>query len=325
MEKFLIPSFKKIVTKESKETPNTQTFHVEKLDRGFAQTMGTSLRRTILAGVPGMAAFAIQVKGVQHEFQAIDSAMEDVAELVLNIKELVLSADEKIIEADEVYELKLVSKSGAVKAGQIETPAGIEVVNKNHVIAETSKDGAIDMKIYVMFSKGFRTFEDNKELVKDTIGDKKGIIAIDSNFSPVNRVNFKTQEVNPGESRVFERLVLEVETNGAMSPEKAVAYAAAIMRNYYAPFEQMEEVDMDVHFIEDVEEEPVDAQLSMTIESLNLSVRSENALRAAQIYTVEQLIDRPVSALKDIKNLGEKSKLEIIQVVQDMGLSFKSE
>ena len=325
MEKFLIPAFKKIVTKESKETPNAQLFHVEKLDRGFAQTLGTSLRRTILAGVPGMSAFAIQIKGVQHEFQAVDNVMQDAAELVLNIKKLVLSAEESIISPDEVYELKLVSKSGTVKASDITAPAGIEVVNKNHVIAETTKDGAIDMKIYVMFSKGFRTFEDNKELVKDTIGDKKGIIAIDSNFSPVNRVNFKTEEVNPGESRVFERLILEVETNGSMSPEKAVSYAAAILRSHYAPFEEMETVDMEALFMEEVEEEPVDTQLAMTIESLNLSVRSENALRATKIYTVEQLIDRPVSALKDIKNLGEKSKLEIIQVVQDMGLSFKSE
>jgi len=325
MEKFLKPTFKKIVTKESKETPNVATMHVEKLDRGFGQTLGTSLRRTILGNVPGVSAFAISVKGVAHEFQAIDNTMEDAAELILNIKDLVLSADTSIIEADEVYELKLVSKAGTVKAKDIEAPVGIEVVNKNHVIAETSKDKALDMTIYVMYSKGYKTFEDNKEFVKEVIGEKKGVIAIDSNFSPVVRVNFNIEEVNPGESRVFERLVLEVETDGAMSPEKAVASAAAILRNYYNPFEELEVVDLDEYFVEDIAEEPVDAQLAMTIESLNLSVRSENALRAAEIFTVEQLIDRPVSALQDIKNLGEKSKTEIIQIVQDMGLSFKSE
>ena len=325
MERFLETSTMQIVTNESKKTPNRQEFHVEKLERGFGNTLGVSLRRTLISSIPGAAPFAVEVKGVSHEFQAIDSAEEDMVELVLNLKELVISVDESIIEHDEIYKLKLESKKGVVTAGNFEVPAGLSVVNTDLVLANTSKDKAIDMVLYVTYSKGFKSFQENRLLVKETLGDKRSVIAIDSNFSPIKQVNYTVEEVNPGESRVFERIVLDVETKGSITPERAVSFAGAILSKHYAPFANIEEVDIDLFFEEELIEEPTDSQLALSIDSLNLSVRSENALKASGIDTVEQLIDRSVSNLGEIKNLGEKSKTEIIQIVQDMGLSFKSE
>lgn len=325
MEKFLEPSFKKIINKDIPENPNRQEFHIEKLDRGFGNTLGVALRRTLISSVPGAAIFAVEIKGVNHEFQAIDNVKEDMVQLILNLKEIVIEADDIIINPDEVYELTLKSSKGKVTAGQFVVPAGITIVNTDFVIANTSKEAALDIKIYVAYSKGFKTFHENRVFVKEILGEKKGLIAIDSNYSPVKNANYKVEVVNPGESRVFERLVLDVETKGNTTPEEAVSCAGAILRVHYSVFEEMQEVNVNNYFEEEVIEEPVNLQLTQSIESLNLSVRSENALKLANIKLVEDLIDRTVSALGEIKNLGEKSKTEIIQIIQDMGLSFKSE
>ncbi len=325
MERFLIPTFNKIITNESLETPNSQQFTLEKLERGFGNTIGIAIRRIALSSIPGASAFAVEVKGIQHEFQAIPNAREDMIEFVLNLKDLVIEVDENIIDVDEVHKFKLSSQNGVVKAKNIEVPAGFNIYNKNLVIANTSKDKAIEATIYVIYSKGYKTFEDTRFIVEDKIGDIQGIIPIDANFSPIVKFNFNVSEVNPGESRIFERLTMDVETNGAMSPEKAVAFTGAILKNYYAAFEELVELKSDDLFEEEEIEEDIDSQLSVPIESLNLSARSEKWLLASNIRYVQELINRPVSALKDINNLGEKSITEIIQVVQDMGLSFKSE
>jgi DNA-directed RNA polymerase subunit alpha len=329
MERFLKPTFTKMINEENKETPNAKLFKIEKLERGFANTLGTSMRRALLSSIPSSAPFAIELKGASHEFQAMKDVKEDVAELILNLKELVLTTDMNIIEPDVVYELKLVSKEGIVKAKDIELPAGLEIVNKDLVIADTSKDKAIDMKIFVIFSKGFKTFEENRSLVEEKIGTT-GVIPMDSNFSPIKRVNFKVSEVNPGESRVFEKLELDVETKGNMLPETAIAFAAAVLRNHFIAFEEesMSTVDttvVDTYFEEEVILTQEDSQLMMSIEELNLSVRSANGLEKANINTVGELVDRPFSALKKIENLGDKSVSEIVEAISSMGLSFKAE
>ncbi|NOQ50279.1 MAG: DNA-directed RNA polymerase subunit alpha [Mycoplasmataceae bacterium] len=325
MERFLIPTFNKIVSKDSLETPHIQTFTLEKLERGFANTIGVAMRRTALSSIPGVAVFAVEVNGVQHEFQSISNSKQDMVEFILNLKDLTLSVDDDIIDADEVYELTLTSKKGMVTAKDIIVPAGLQIINQDLILAETTKDKAIEAKIFVLYSKGFKIFEETRVIVEDKIGTIKGIIPIDANFSPVKRVNYIIEEVNPGESRVFEKLVLEIETDGSMKPEKAIAFAGGILKNYYKAFEELFEVKSDDLFEEEVIEESIDAQLSIPIESLNLSARSEKWLLASNIRYVQELINRPVSSLKEINNLGEKSITEIIQIVQDMGLSFKSE
>jgi DNA-directed RNA polymerase subunit alpha len=323
MDRFLKPTFNKIVTKEVEE--NVTTFTLEKLQRGFGNTIGNALRRTIISSVPGLSMFAVEIKGVSHEYQAINACEQDAVELILNLKDLVLEVEDDNLDKDAVYELKLVSKKGTVKAGDIETPAGIKVVNKNLVLAETSKDKALDMTIFVTYSIGFKTFEETRPMVEELIGNKRGIIPTDANFSPIKRVNVTVEDVNPGEANVYERLVIEVETKGNIEAEKAVAYAASVLKNYYMTFEELNVINADEDFEEEVEEVVEDSTLSTRIDQLNLSTRSENALRGAKIETVEQLIELTISQLKEVENLGEKSILEIIDVVQELGLSFKTE
>lgn len=325
MENFLKPKFIKFVDSKTDENKNISYFTIEKLERGFGHTLGTSLRRTILSSIPGLSPFAIEIKGVQHEFQAIPNLREDAVELILNIKKLVLEVDENIIDPDEIYKLELVSNVGEVRANDIKAPEGIKVINKDLVIANSLKKGALDMIIYVIYSKGYKTFEENRSIVKEKLGNKINVIAIDSNNSPIVKVNYSVEDVNPGEKKVYERLKFEIQTKGNILPEKVLTLAGSILVNYYNSLFNLEEINMDKHFEEEIEIEKEDTQLSMSIESLNLSVRSENALRAAKILTVEELINRPISELQNIKNLGEKSKTEIIQIIQDMGLSFKSE
>jgi DNA-directed RNA polymerase subunit alpha len=323
MDRFLKPTFNKIVTKDV--DANTTTFTLEKLERGFGNTLGNAMRRTIISSVPGVSMFAVEIKGVAHEYQAIKNCEEDAVELILNLKELVLEVDNVDLDKDEVFELKLVSKSGVVTAGDIETPTGISVVNKDLVLATTSKDKALDMTIYVAYSRGFMTFEETRAMVEDLLENKRGIIPTDANFSPIKRVNVEVSEVNPGEAKVYERLTIEVETKGNIEADKAVAYAASVLENYFAAFKELNVMNADEDFTEEVEEVVEDETLSTRIDQLNLSTRSENALTAANIDTVEKLVELTLTQLKEIDNLGEKSILEIIDTVQELGLSFKSE
>ena len=328
MERFLKPTFTQIINDENVNEKNSAKFTIDKLERGFGNTLGTAMRRTLLSSIPSAAPFAIELKGASHEFQAISNVQEDVAELILNLKELVFEADTNIIGFDEVVEIHLVSSEGVVKAKDFELPAGLEIVNKNLVLANTSKDRAIDLKLFIIYSKGFKTFEENRILVSKKLEGQKNIIPMDSNFSPISVVNFSIEEVNPGESYVYERLVLDVKTKGNMKPQDAVAMAGAILKNHYAAFEELSK--KDVSKVEDMfEEEQIieedDTKLSMTIEELNLSVRSANGLEKAEISTVGELINRSFSTLKQIENLGDKSVSEIVEAIQNLGLSFKTE
>lgn len=325
MERFLKPVFSEIISEDS---GNESKFTIEKLERGFGNTIGTAMRRTILSSIPSAAPFAIELKGASHEFQGVPNIQEDVAEIILNLKKLVIKADTTLIEFDEIYEGKLISNEGVVKAGEFELPAGLEIINKDLVVATTTKDKALDLKIYIRYSKGFKTFEENRLIIADQLGSNKLLIPMDSNFSPVETVNFNVEEVNPGESYVYERLVLDVTTKGNMAAEEVVVMAGAILKNHYMAFEEIVKVDLtkvDDMFEEEQTIEEDDSQLTMTIEELNLSVRSQNGLEKAGIETVGQLVDRPFSGLKTIDNLGDKSVSEIVEAIQNLGLSFKTE
>lgn len=328
MERFLKPVFTEIITDENVSDSNKRTFTIQKLERGFGNTIGNAMRRTLLSSIPSAAPFALELEGATHEFQAINNAQEDVTELILNLKELVFQAELDLIGFDEVLEVKLVSKEGVVRAKDFVLPAGLDIINKNLVIANTSKDKAIDLKLFVMLSKGFKTFEENRGLISEKLNGSKTIIPMDSNFSPVSVVNFEVQEVNPGETYVYERLVLNVETKGNMTPANAVAMAGLILKNHYLAFEELSTMNLTkMHnlFEEEQVYEKDDTQLEMTIEELNLSVRSQNGLEKANIETVGDLINRPFSALKQIENLGDKSVSEIVEAIQNLGLSFKTE
>lgn len=328
MEKFLKPTFSEIINEENKENINQSKFIIEKLERGFGNTLGIAIRRTLLSSIPSVVPFAIELDGSTHEFQGIEHVTEDVAEIILNLKKIVLKVDYNLVDEDEILEAKLISSSGPVRVDSFVMPVGVEIVNNDLIIAHTSKDRALNLKIYLRFSKGYKTFEENRSLVKEKLGESKNIIPIDSNFSPIKNVNFNIEEVNPGESYVYERLTIDILTKGNISPRDAIGYAGAILKNHYATFENMAIIDttkVDDIFEEEKIEEEDDSQLLMTIEELNLSVRSQNGLEKAGINVVGELIDRPFSALKQIENLGDKSVSEIVEAIQNLGLSFKIE
>ncbi|MCK5684978.1 DNA-directed RNA polymerase subunit alpha [bacterium] len=326
MEKFLKPTFSKQIYNDD-TNPNKAVFSLKKLEKGFAQTLGNSLRRVLLSSIPSVAPFAIEIKNILFEFSPIENVEEDVVELILNLKKIVFSVDENIIKPDEILELTLSANEGEVFASQISSPAGVEIVNKDLVIAHSYKPRALEFKLYLSYSKGYKTFEENRETIRNDIGEKPGIIPIDSIFSPIKNVSFKINEVNPGEEKTYEELLLSIETKGSITPDKAIAYASKILIEYLNAFSDMVVINMDEIFIE--EEEPVEEEnesnLEVLIEELNLSVRSENSLKKEGIKSLNDLIDRPISSLKNINNLGEKSIQEIINLVKDMGLSFKSE
>lgn len=324
MEKFLKPKFS-IQRKHDDNNPNSGIFVIEKLEKGFGQTIGTSMRRTIISSIPSSSFFAIEIEGVKHEFQTIENCREDVVELILNLKNVLIETNEDLIDLDEIYEFNLVSKNGDVFAKDIITKEGFKIINGDFKIATTDKDGALSMKLFVTYSRGIKTFEENRIFINEKLGTRIGLIPIDSDFSPIEKVSYNVEIVNPGESKEYERLIFNIFTKGNILPEKVISMAGSILENYFISFKEMFEINLDEQFIEEIIKEEEDEHLTQSIESLNLSVRSENALRAAKISTIEELINRPVSALRDIKNLGEKSKTEIIQVIQDMGLSFKSE
>ncbi len=326
MEKFLKPVFSKYVSQDD-QNPNKATFSLKKLEKGFGNTLGNTLRRVLLSSIPNVAPFAIEIRNVLYEFSSIDNVEEDVVQLILNLKKIVFSVEENTIQPDEILELNLSSNKGEVTAGAISSPSGIEIVNKDLVIAHSHEARALEFKLYLVYSKGYKTFDQNREAIKKFLGDKKGVIPMDSIFSPIKNVSFTINEVNPGEEKVYEELLLEVETKGSMTPEKAMSYASSILIEYLNAFSNMVEVSIDEIFEEEIEEEIEEENndLNIPIEELNLSVRSENSLKKEGIKTLNDLIDRPTSALKSINNLGDKSIQEIIGVVKDMGLSFKTE
>ncbi len=326
MEKFLKPTFTKEVRNDD-TNPNKATFSFKKLEKGFGQTLGNSLRRVLLSSIPSVSPFAIEIKGIRHEFSSIENVKEDVVQLILNIKDIVFSVDESIINPEEILELNLSAKEGEVKAGDISMPAGIEVINKDFVIATAYKARALEFKLYLTYSKGYKSFEQNRELIRKELGEKDGLIPIDSIFTPITNVSITVSDVNPGEEKVFEELKLEIETKGSISPDKAISYASSILIEYLNAFSNLIEVNVDELFMEEVEEieEVEENQLDVPIEELNLSVRSENSLKKEGIKTLSDLLDMTISSLKNINNLGEKSIQEIIDLVNDMGHSFKTE
>ena len=326
MEKFLKPTFIKEIH-EDDNNPNKAVFSLKKLEKGFAQTLGNSLRRVLLSSIPSVSPFAIEIKGIQHEFSPIQNVKEDVVQLILNVKDIIFLVDETIINSEEILELSLSAKEGVVKAGDIATPAGIEIINKDFILATTYRPRSLEFKLFLTFSKGYKTFEQNRELIRNELGERIGLIAVDSIFSPIKSVSIVINEVNPGEEKVYEELRIEIETKGSITPEKAISYASSILIEYLNAFSNLVEVKMDDIFIEEIEEieEPIESQLDISIEELNLSVRSENSLKKEGIKTLSDLLDMTISSLKNINNLGEKSVQEIIDLIKDMGYSFKSE
>jgi DNA-directed RNA polymerase subunit alpha len=286
-------------------------FVVEPLEPGFGYTLGNTLRRTLLSRIPGAAVTSIQIEGVQHEFSTIEGVVEDVVDIILNIKQIVVRMDG--IDEQTLY---LSAKgAGEVKAGDLKVPAGIEIVNPDLVIATLSSSGRLEMEMTVAPGVGYRTAESNKG------SGSIGLIPIDSIFSPVRKVAYSVENTQVGQMTNFDKLILDIETNGAITPAEAVSSAGKTLRELLTLFADLGEgVGLELGEVQT--ESSGSPDLELPIEALDLSERPRNCLRRAQIKTVGELVQRTGDDLLNITNFGQKSLEEVAAKLDELGLSL---
>ena len=291
-------------------------FELEPLERGFGTTIGNALRRVMLSTLPGCAITSVKIEGVMHEFQKIDGVVEDVTAIVLALKSVVLknhSNEDKVIR---LY----ADQEGPVTAGDLEVDADLEVVNPDLVIANLVKGGKLEMEMTVSNGRGYVDSKTNQKLLGET---KAGVIAIDSLYSPVELVSYEVESARVGQNENFDKLIMNVHTNGSITPEEAMALSARILIEHF-------NIVTDLNSISDVSglmaEKKVDTitkTLETPIEEIEFSVRAYNCLKRAGINTVQDLISKKEIEVTKIRNLGKKSLKEVIDKVKEMGLKFR--
>lgn len=291
-------------------------FVVEPLERGYGITLGNSLRRILLSSLPGAAVTSVKIDGVLHEFSTVPGVVEDVTDIILNLKSLCLKIygeEEKILRIEA-------STEGVIKAGDIIHDADVEILNPELVIATLSDNTRLMMEITASKGRGYVTAERNKK------GDHIiGVIPIDSAFTPVKKVNYTVENTRVGQITDFDKLSLEVWTNGSIRPDEATSLSAKILNDHLRLFIGLTESVSDVEIMVEKEEEQKDKLLEMTIEELDLSVRSYNCLKRAGINTVEELIQRNEEDMMKVRNLGKKSLEEVINKLEELGLSLRKD
>ena len=293
-------------------------FVVEPLERGYGTTLGNSLRRIMLSSLPGTAVSQIKIDGVLHEFSSIPGVKEDVTEIVLNIKELALRNNSKSDEPKTAY-LEFEGE-GVVHASDIKFDSDIEVMNPDLVIANLNggKDSKIYMELTITNGRGYAGAEKNKD--ENT---PIGVIAVDSIYTPIDRVNMKVEDTRVGQVTDFDKLTLEVYTNGTIDPDEAVSLAAKVLSEHLSLFINLSDAANDVSIINDKVSDSPASTGDMAIEELELSVRSYNCLKRAGISTVKELCDKTSDDMMKVRNLGRKSLEEVLQKLEDLGMSLK--
>lgn len=299
------------------ETENYAKIVCEPLERGFGLTIGNALRRVLLSTLPGTAVYAIEVEGAVHEFTALEGIEEDLTQIILNLKDLVLKSD--TVE-DAEYEAAVdIHGPAKLTAKDIPLPTGVSAVNEDLVIANIADGGHLHMILHIKNGRGFATSEENKQFITS-----KGVIATDSNYSPIVRVNYKVEATRVGHDPRFDKLVLEVWTNGSTTPKDAVSLASTILKDHFEKFIGLTNKFKDIGLTsEKVENQSEDAGVDKIIEELDLSVRSYNCLKRASIATVSDLTQKTEAEMMKVRNLGKKSLKEVKDKLAEMGLSFK--
>ncbi len=293
-------------------------FEIEPLERGFGTTLGNALRRVMLSSLPGSAISSVKIDGALHEFQTLEGVIEDVTTIILNLKKVVIknhSNDSKIIRLN-------VTKEGPVTAGDIERDADIEIINPDLVIANVAKGGKLVAEMTVSNGRGYVRSEENKKLLDIK---KVGVIPIDSLFSPIDRVSYEVESARVGQDESYDKLILNVWTNGSTKPEEAIALAARILIEHFNILTNLSNIaDMTGMMIEKTEDPKVKA-LETTIEDLDFSVRAYNCLKRAGIHTLQDLVNRSENDMMKIRNLGKKSLKEVLDKVKELGLVLRED
>jgi DNA-directed RNA polymerase subunit alpha len=315
----------RVVRDEQVSTETYGKFTAEPFERGFGTTVGNSLRRILLSSLEGAAVTHIRIKGADHEFSSLPGVMEDVTDIILNIKGLVVKLD-----ADEPKEMKIsVKKAGAITAGMIDADPAITVINKDLLIATLTEDLPFEVTLTVNKGRGYVTASEN---TGDAEEQELGLISIDSVYSPVSRVRYATEDARVGQKTDYDRLILEIWTNGTISPEMALVEASKILRKHLNPFVQYFELgsetanDEAIESLRDANRATIDPELqqklNMTVQELDLSVRANNCLESAKIQTVRDLVKKTDSDLLKVRSFGKTSLREVKRKLADMGLSL---
>jgi len=291
-------------------------FIVEPLERGYGTTLGNSLRRILLSSLPGIAVTSIKIAGISHEFSTIPGVKEDVTEIVLNVKNIVAklyTVEPQTVSID-------VSEEGEVTAGDIKSTGEVEILNPDLHIATLGPNATFSMELTFSHGRGYVSAERNKQ-AQSAIG----VLPIDSIYTPVHKVNYHVENTRVGNMTDYDKLTIEVWTNKTITARDAVSYSAKILNDHLSLFIDLSEEISNASLVIEKAEDKIDKVLQMTIEELDLSVRSFNCLKRAGINTVEDLISKTQEDMMKVRNLGHKSLEEVINKLDTMGLALASE
>jgi len=315
----------RVVRDEHVSTDTYGKFTVEPFERGFGTTVGNSLRRILLSSLEGAAVTHIRIKGAEHEFSSLPGVMEDVTDIILNVKSLVVRLD-----GDDTKDLVIrTNKAGNITASMIEPANDVTIINKDLVLATLTEDVDFEMTLTLDKGRGYVTASEN---IGDPEEQELGLIAVDSIYSPVTRVRYATEDARVGQKTDYDRLFLEIWTNGTISPEMALVEASKILRKHLNPFVQYFELgsetasDEAIGALREASRATMDPdlqqKLNMTVQELDLSVRANNCLESAKIPTVRDLVQKTESDLLKVRSFGKTSLREVKRKLADMGLSL---
>ena len=327
MTKFAKLNYSELETKKINNFESS--FTLQPLERGFGNTLGNAVRRTLLSSISGVAPFAMKATNVDHEFQTISGVTEDAVQLVLNLKDVRFVFNREIFKEGEVVKVTLKAKKGEVFAKDFTLPAGVEIVNPDAYIATTSKNDALELEMFLTAGRGFLSFEENKNTVKELMPQidsklKSGtIIAMDSDFSPVVNVSYESVELNSSAIIIEEKLTINVKTDGSVEAKDAIAEAAHILTSHLQVLSDVSNINQEVIFDEFAKSDSKKSTKTISISMLDLSVRSYNCLKRAGFETLEDLSKLTLKELTVIKNLGKKSVEEIINKLEEHEITLE--
>ena len=302
---------------EKSEDGKYARFEVEPLERGYGITLGNSLRRVLLSSLPGVAATSVKIDGVLHEFSTIPGVKEDVTEIILNIKRLIA----KIYSDTPVVVIVDASGECEVKAGDIKCPDDVEIINKDLHIATLSEGAKLYMEITMQKGRGYVTSEKNKENMQSVIG----VIPVDSIYSPIDKVNYNVTNTRVGQVTDYDKLTIEIFADGTIAPEEALSLSAKILNDHMNLFIDLAEGVKGKDIMVEKEDNMKNKVLELTIEELDLSVRSFNCLKRAGINTVEDLASKSEGEMMRVRNLGKKSLEDVVNKLASLGFSFSKD
>ena len=299
------------------ESNNYGKFILEPLERGFGLTIGNALRRILLSSLPGDAITSVRIDGVMHEFQTVEGIIEDVTTIVLNLKKIVVKKN-----TEEQVTVKLSAKGEGELTAAALINDSLEIINPDQVICTLAEGGKIDMELTIGRGRGYIVADEVKEILGDM---KVGTIAVDALYSPIERVNYEVEKARVGQNNNFDKLILEVWTDGSLAPQDAVREASSILMAQLDKIDNPEFTDAIRGLMKQNEEDPRQKLLETSIDDLELSVRAYNCLKRAAINNVQDLVNKSENEMMKIRNLGRKSLKEVIDKIKDMGLSFRND